>query len=176
MSIVNDDNYNNFIQREGDNYKILLFTERKSTAPLFKSLSKKYKGKLVFGEVRKSSESKLIEDYGIKKFPTMIVVQDPFSFEKDVYEDDMNADRLSLFLGKYAYKKKQDIKKIEWVQLNHKTHSAGLCAKKNAQNCFIVCSKNLAESKPLKDLPEIYKNDKIVFAYYSGASESACSS
>jgi len=56
VNLVNDENYEKFIEREGENMKIILFTERKSTSPLMKSLSKKYKGKLVFGEVRKSSE------------------------------------------------------------------------------------------------------------------------
>ena len=36
--------------------KILLFTDKKSTPAIFKALSKKYLGKLIFGEARKSDE------------------------------------------------------------------------------------------------------------------------
>ena len=54
VSIVTDENYESFIQREPSKYKVLLFTERKTTAPLLKALSKQYKDKLLFGEVRKS--------------------------------------------------------------------------------------------------------------------------
>lgn len=35
---------------------VLLFTDRKTTAPIFKSLSKTYKDKMVFGEVKKDPE------------------------------------------------------------------------------------------------------------------------
>jgi hypothetical protein len=65
VSFVSDENYPKFTTKEPENHKVILFTERKSTSPLFKSLSKKYKGKLVFGEVRKSSESELIKKFNI---------------------------------------------------------------------------------------------------------------
>jgi len=82
---VNSDNYANFIIREAENMKIILFTERKSTSPLMKALSKKYKGKLVFGEVR-TSETELIKKFGITKFPTLLALKDADSLEIDVYE------------------------------------------------------------------------------------------
>ena len=103
VSLVTDGNYESYIKREEENMKILLFTERKSTSPLLKSLSKKYKGKLMFGEVRKSDESELAKHFKIKKFPTLIAIQDVYTFEHDVYSGEMNPDRISLFLGKYAY-------------------------------------------------------------------------
>lgn len=62
VSLVNAENYEQFVSRDPLKYKVLLFTERKSTAPIFKSLSKKYKDKLLFGEVRKS-EASLIEKF-----------------------------------------------------------------------------------------------------------------
>ena len=60
VSLVNKDNYQSFVERDPTKYKVLLFTERKSTAPIFKALSKQFKDKLLFGEVRKSSDSDLI--------------------------------------------------------------------------------------------------------------------
>ena len=54
VSIVTGENYKSFFEREPTKFKILLFTERKTTAPIFKALSKQYKDKLLFGEVRKS--------------------------------------------------------------------------------------------------------------------------
>lgn len=118
VSLVTDDNYEKIMEREGSNMKILLFTERKSTSPLMKSLSKKYKGKLVFGEVRKSQESELAKKFKIKKFPTLIAVTDPQNYEFEAYDGEMKPDRLSLFLGKFAYEKQKKEKKAEWVQLN----------------------------------------------------------
>ena len=58
VSIVTEENYaTSFITRDPAKYKVLLFTERKTTAPIFKALSKQYKEKLLFGEVRKSEVS-----------------------------------------------------------------------------------------------------------------------
>ena len=59
VNVVTNENYAQFIERDNNKYKVLIFTERKTTAPLFKGLSKQYKDKLVFGEIRKS-EAELI--------------------------------------------------------------------------------------------------------------------
>ena len=61
VSIVTDDNYADFVEREPTKFKILLFTDKKATPAVYKALSKKYLGKLVFGEVR--NESKTILKY-----------------------------------------------------------------------------------------------------------------
>jgi hypothetical protein len=53
---VSAENYESFIERDPTKYKILIFTERKTTAPLYKAISKQYKDKILFGEVRKSEE------------------------------------------------------------------------------------------------------------------------
>jgi len=44
---------------------VLLFTERKTTAPIFKALSKQFKDKLLFGEVRKTSEQALVDKFKV---------------------------------------------------------------------------------------------------------------
>lgn len=60
VSSVNSDNYVSFVDRERmEKNKVLLFTDKKSTPAIYKALSKKYLGKAVFGEVRKS-ETELI--------------------------------------------------------------------------------------------------------------------
>jgi len=52
VNVVTQDNYLGFIDQSPSKNKILLFTDKKFTPPLFKSLSKTYKEKLIFGEVR----------------------------------------------------------------------------------------------------------------------------
>ena len=60
VSSVNSDNYVSFVDRERmEKNKVLLFTDKKSPPAIYKALSKKYLGKAVFGEVRKS-ETELI--------------------------------------------------------------------------------------------------------------------
>ena len=68
---VTAENYESFVEENPDKNKILLFTDRKTTAPLFKSLSKTYKDKLVFGEVKKS-ETSIYENYGITETPALL--------------------------------------------------------------------------------------------------------
>jgi len=59
VSIVTGDNFESFKYRDVAKPHVLLFTDKKSTPAIFKSLSKKFIDKLVFGEVR-SSETELI--------------------------------------------------------------------------------------------------------------------
>ena len=170
VQFVSDSNYETFIARDPENYKVLLFTERKSTAPLFKALSKKYKGKLNFGEVRNNPESQVIKNYKIEKFPAIVVVLDAKSYEREIYEGEMNADRLSLFFSGFSYKKAKKVKALEWQELTHLSYKTGTCNKKGASNCFIVCSKGLTAA--LESLPQQLENDKVDFVYFS--SESGC--
>jgi hypothetical protein len=112
VSIVTTDNYDQFIQREPTKYKVLLFTERKTTAPIFKALSRQYKDKLFLGEVRKS-ETSLIQKYGITSFPTLLVVTDPNEYKGEVYQDELKIDRLTKFLNSYTYKTAAYVRKTE---------------------------------------------------------------
>lgn len=96
-------NYENFVYREPTIYKVLIFTERKTTAPLFKTLSKKYKDKIIFGEV-KSSEKSLVDKFGINKLPALIIVKDAADYKGQLYEGELVMEQISDFLKLYATK------------------------------------------------------------------------
>ena len=81
---VTEENYEDWIEESPDKQKVLLFTDRKTTAPLFKSLSKTYKDRMMFGEVKK--EPKLLENYKVTKIPTLMVVTDPISYTGELYD------------------------------------------------------------------------------------------
>jgi hypothetical protein len=85
VSVVNSKNYQDFVNRESEKSIVLLFTEKKVTPPLFKSLSKQYKGRLLFGEVRKS-DTELVKAFKITKFPSILVVTDPFTYEGTLFD------------------------------------------------------------------------------------------
>jgi protein disulfide-isomerase A6 len=105
VSIVSDINYEQFAGRDATTkHKILLFSEKKSTPALFKALSKKFKDKLVFGEV-KSSETDLVKAFGVTKFPTLIAVTDFDSHEGVAYDSELKVDQVTKFLSTYAYSK-----------------------------------------------------------------------
>ena len=91
VSSVNTDNFNSFIEREPQKYKIIHFTEKKSTPTVIKALSKKFRDKLNFGEVR-SDEVELIKQFGITKYPTILAVTDPENFSGERYEGEFKVD------------------------------------------------------------------------------------
>jgi thioredoxin-like negative regulator of GroEL len=98
---VTEDNYESWIQESPEKKKLLLFTDRKTTAPLFKSLSKTYKDKMMFGEVKK--EPKLIANFKVTKIPTLMIVTDPFEYTGEVYEmTDIKIDQLKKFLSTHS--------------------------------------------------------------------------
>jgi len=82
----------------------LIFTDRKTTAPLFKSLSKTYKDKLTFGEVKKS-ETELYEKFKITETPALLAVTDSATYTGELFENlaEMKIDQIKKFLSKYAY-------------------------------------------------------------------------
>lgn len=67
-----------------DKQKVVLFTDRKNTAPLFKSLSKTYKDKLVFGEIKKDKD--LLEKFKITSVPKLLVLTDPHDYSGEFYD------------------------------------------------------------------------------------------
>ena len=99
VNIVTHENFKEFLGREPSKKLVLLFTERKQTAPLIKALSKQYKSKIIFGEVR-SSEQELISKYQITKFPSLITIPDSgqeMFFE--VYQNEISYDALTKYLN-----------------------------------------------------------------------------
>jgi DnaJ family protein C protein 16 len=52
VSSVNKENLSSFLEREPTKIKIIHFTEKKSTPTVIKALSKKFRDKLTFGEIR----------------------------------------------------------------------------------------------------------------------------
>jgi len=74
VSSVNEANYDSFVERDSmKKHKILLFTDKKSTPTVFKSLSKKHIDRLNFGEI-KASEEELVKKFGIESFPTIMAL------------------------------------------------------------------------------------------------------
>ena len=80
-------NFQEFIQKSKP--KVILFTNKKSTPPLFKALSKEFKGKLEFGMIRQS-ERQLAQIFRITEFPTLIVANSDEDFK--VFESDFKKD------------------------------------------------------------------------------------
>lgn len=93
VSVVNIENYSTtFVERDRlTKNKILLFTDKKSTPAIYKALSKRFKDRLMFGEVRKSEEE-LCKLFGVTEFPTILAITDPENMQGDKYTGDLKVD------------------------------------------------------------------------------------
>jgi len=120
----------------------LLFTDKKFTPPLFKSLSKTYKEKLIFGEVRQKNDPELLQKFGVTEMPSIIALTDPYTYQGEKFDSgELKIDQLKKFLSTYAYKEVKVEKKIELHQLtaqNNKSPTSGICGKKTSNLCLII--------------------------------------
>eukprot|EP00878_Enallax_costatus_P011712 GHUV01012227.1.p1 GENE.GHUV01012227.1~~GHUV01012227.1.p1 ORF type:complete len:637 (+),score=223.38 GHUV01012227.1:909-2819(+) len=89
-----------FIQQQPKLAKVLLFTDKNATTVLYKGLSWAYAKRLTFAQVHAAESSKMVEQYGVNKYPTLLVVK-PGSTH-DPYIGPLNAEPLHEFLDTYA--------------------------------------------------------------------------
>ena len=176
VSLVNKDNYQQFIENQPTKYKVLLFTERKTTAPIFKALSKQFKDKLLFGEVRKNSESELIAKFGVTQFPTLLVITDPHTNEGEKYEGELKHDRLTKFLNNYSYKTASYEKKLDFIQLSIPAYrQQSVCSKRSSNMCFIFFTSSNVQKlllDQLRPLLDKFKSDPITLTWVDKHEES----
>lgn len=129
---------------------------------MFKALSKQFKDKLLFGEIRKSSTD-LIAKFQVTAFPTLLVLTDPSESQGETFKGEMKMDQLNKFLNQYSYKTASYEKKLEFQQLTVAKHKAGLC--KGASICLIFFTQRelveLLKENQVKPLLQFYKNDPL---------------
>lgn len=61
-----------FFKDEAKLPHVLLFTDKTSTSPLYKGMSARFKGRISFGEVRKSDAVDLSNKYSVSTYPTLL--------------------------------------------------------------------------------------------------------
>lgn len=145
VSSVNSDNWQSFIEREPTKHKILHFTEKKSTPTVIKALSKRFRDKLTFGEIR-ADETELLKQFKITKFPTILALTDPEGFSGEVFEGELKVDQLTKFISTYAYQTPKKVVKIEFQELTERKHRSGqLCNPKKADLCLVLFVDNLSD-------------------------------
>ena len=156
VRVINKDNYNDFTTSHPERYHVLLFTSKKSTPPLFKSLSKDYLNHLNFGEIRQS-ETELIKTFNVDKFPTLMVLTNYETNEIDIFKEDMKYDTIKKFLNKYAYKKMPENKDFKVRELNKNTYEKlGMCSGNDNKNICLIFFIN--KEKPDNDELKIFEN------------------
>ena len=162
---VNSQNYESFVTDDESKNKILLFTDKKNTAPLFKSISKTFKDKMSFGEVRKSEEEAgLFVKFGITATPTLMALTDPLNHQGEVYDTkEMKIDQLKKWLSNHSLQTVKVDKAVEFVEFSPEAQAKGVCGKKSSTLCVIVFDSQEA----YKPLLERFKNDPVTMTYAS---------
>lgn len=125
VSIVTESSYNDFMSLEKDNFKVLLFTNKKSTPPVYKALSK-FTRKATFGLVREGDQ--LAKSFKIRSFPALCVVTSQYEYELDCLEGEMKLENLKEFLRPYinGKKKAKPLVQSQLVELDKKKYSTGM--------------------------------------------------
>jgi DnaJ family protein C protein 16 len=170
VRIINSNNYGDFLNENPTQHKVVLFTQRKSTPPLFKALSKHFKEKLSFGEIRQS-EKELAQRFEIIAFPSVLVISDGENYKGVRYEGALTRDALEKFLNQYAY---LAVKKEENVAVKELTSDVynknKQCSDSDSKNiCVIYYSENEnlsgEENLMLENLAKKYVKDPIKVFY-----------
>jgi len=143
--------------------KVLLFTDKKGTSILYKSLSLAFEKKLHFGIIR-SEDTELYKDYSIKTSPTILVVK---SSEKKpyVYSGEMKYQPLFDFMNVFSETFVPGGDKVDnnkpWLtetipELSIKS-ADDICFKSEVL-CVIALSKGSPDQKIVTAFEEIQKN------------------
>jgi thioredoxin-related protein len=88
-----------FLGEMADIPHLLLFTTKSEVAPLLKSLSVVYKGRVAFGQV-KQEVTEVVQKYSVDSFPKIILLQG--DAEPIVYDGAINPDELKQFVSSHA--------------------------------------------------------------------------
>lgn len=159
VRFVNSNNFKEFVAVDSNSAKVLLFTEKKSTPPLLKALSKEFKGSVVFGEVR-STDTKLIEEFNVSAYPTIVGLSDPNVY----YSGDYNRDKLEKWVRDFLYSEVTK-KKNSYKELTKGLSNTGKCNAGDSSFCFIwfVEKDDDISISLLKKISESYAKDSISF-------------
>ncbi|KAF2836392.1 thioredoxin-domain-containing protein [Patellaria atrata CBS 101060] len=97
---IQDKDLDDWLSENNSTGKVVLFTEKGTTGPLFKALAIDYLGSVNFGQIR-NNQKKAIETFGITSFPTLVLL--PGGEQSGiVYDGDMKKESLSTFISQVA--------------------------------------------------------------------------
>jgi thiol-disulfide isomerase/thioredoxin len=160
VRLVTSNNYDGFYNSEIEKPKILLFTQRKSTPPLLRALSKEFKEKVVIGEVR-SSDTELCSKFRITEFPTILGLTAENEGER--YPGENKRHDLEKWIREFMYNANREVPVIR--ELTKALNNAGSCSKTDSKICFLwfMDRDNIEDRETLKRVAESHMKDPIDF-------------
>eukprot|EP00298_Acanthocystis_sp_HF-20_P006430 c16294_g1_i1.p1 GENE.c16294_g1_i1~~c16294_g1_i1.p1 ORF type:complete len:443 (+),score=235.84 c16294_g1_i1:145-1473(+) len=101
--ITSKESYDEFIKKadEKTQPKVILFTEKPNSPPLYSSLSLEFHEKVLFGFAKKGSvPEEVLSELGVTSFPTIVLIPSSSAEKKDVvkFDGEMKTDLLIKFV------------------------------------------------------------------------------
>ncbi|KAK6334005.1 hypothetical protein TWF696_002516 [Orbilia brochopaga] len=97
---VNSKTLEEFLQKNNETAKAILFTKKGVATPLYKALAIDFQGAITFAQIR-DKETDATELFGIQKFPTLVFLPGGAA-EGVVYDGEMKKDQMFTFFSKFA--------------------------------------------------------------------------
>jgi len=157
---VNKNNFEEFYHSYPSKLKVLLFTQKKATPPLLKALSKQFKDKVLFGEVRQS-EAELVERFHVENFPTIMALKN--ENQGEAYKAEVKKDFLEKWVREMAYS--TGSQKPTAREYTRHAFISGKCNKSDPNYCLMwfVEEPTQEVKNTLQKLAEVFGKDPVDF-------------
>ena len=159
VRLVTASNLEEYFASETEAAKVLIFTERKSTAPLFKALSKEFKGRVSFGEVR-SSEATLATRFQVTQYPSLVGLTSIDS--GSTFQGELKRDPIEKWIRQFMYEAKT---RPTVSELTKGVMTAGACGKADSHFCVILFleGKDSEKLAQLEEVASMFAKDPVRF-------------
>jgi DnaJ family protein C protein 16 len=166
VTVLNQKNFINFMQDDHKHAKVILFSKKSTPPPVFKYLSKEFKGRLRFGLISADNKELISRFPKINRYPRIITLHELDSETIDFYEGEITRDAIMEYLKGKA-KSLPPTPKTLIRELNPDVYQSGYCNGEDSHYCFILfsqTSKDLQTSRAkLESLAERFKSDHVKF-------------
>lgn len=162
---VKNDNYEKFYKSDEEMDKVLLFSSKKNTPLLFKSLAVSFKGKVKLGFTY--NDDKLIKKFKIESLPTLILLTEPAEHRGIIYKGENKKEKIMAFLRENMSHGKKRKKISQVLKFSKDNLKSGACGKNDSNLCFILITVRMSDEKikMLQNLAELHGDDPINFFY-----------
>ena len=114
---------------------IVIFTDKKTTPPLLKTLSIEFKGRAALGVVLLGSED-LARKMGVKKRPAMVYVQDEATLTGENFDREFKKEALARFLSRCVGRHRSE-GQAHFRELTASRQAAGDCVPSDGNYCLL---------------------------------------
>jgi hypothetical protein len=162
VQLIKASNFEDYLNN--DKPKVVLFTEKKSTPPLLKVLSKEFKDRVAIGLVR-SSETELCAQFGITTYPTLLALKSDRS--GDVFSGKHNREEMESWIRNFSYTAPKLTVGVR--ELTRSLYIQSSCNAKDSNLCVLVFKTRDESVEEVKAITNKFKSDPIKFFWVDKA-------